>query len=212
MFLNSNAKSILYGNFNQMCHAGTLLKYFIGMNLFSLVNAGVVCFEHDDHDHKLVTRAGLDIDTIVSVLKNKCGIYNDEKDDCARWFTVTVEYGKGVFGGTSCTLDYHVLGGGLDPCIDGNLKEQCPDGYGTGEDILATIGIAVAGIVVLCCVIGLLLKYRNSLAHRSSEVLIERSSIQQQLLSDESGQSFFKFTSGKKASIQQKQEDLIYDP
>lgn len=81
MFLSGQPKSYFTANINKAQYISTILKLFIGSTLFTAVNAGFVCFEKDDHDYGLLTRSGLNVDTISSNLKDDCGTYYTRGDD-----------------------------------------------------------------------------------------------------------------------------------
>ncbi len=112
------------------------------------------CFEINGHDYTLSCINNEK--QIMSILTSDCGAYKDQGDDCARYFIDTLNFCKGVFGGSACTLDYHniIL---PDECAVQKIAENCHDGYGTWQDIVATIGIVLGGLLALCCLTGYLM-------------------------------------------------------
>lgn len=166
MFLRTPLKSLY--NFISYPKANAIRVIMAG-SLLKLANAAEACFEKDDHDHKLITRLGLNINNIVNTLTTECHIYNDGYDDCANFFVNSKDFGKGFFGGTTCTIKYHV-GNILDSCISTVLEKNCPNGYGTTEDILATIGIAIGGGLCLAGLGYFLVKYCRNRSVVSSDI------------------------------------------
>jgi hypothetical protein len=127
------------------------------------------CFEIDGHDYTLDCINNEK--AIYNQLKSQCNAYQDGADDCARFFTSTLNFCSGVFGGSACTLDYHNL---FPPslCAINVTKNDCKNGYGTLQDILATIGISVGGAIGLCLLLCLLIR---CLKRTVSEVNLELS-------------------------------------
>jgi hypothetical protein len=123
-----------------------LLAFLVFANIIQRAS-GETCFEINNHDYSLDC---INSDkTIVAELYRQCGAYKDIGDDCARYFIDTLEFCSGVFGGSACTLSYHNINL-PDACAVNVTRTYCRNGYGTIEDIFATIGIVLGGLVTLC--------------------------------------------------------------
>lgn len=123
-------------------------------NLMEKVQASI-CFESKEgNDYTL--DAGKNESGIYDALKQNCGAYQDEYDDCARWFTSTLDFGKGILGDSVCTLTYHNIVEDPDLCIINTLQDMCKDGTVTGLDIgvitsLTALVLLIGTCIAVCC-------------------------------------------------------------
>jgi hypothetical protein len=125
------------------------LKFIIGGSMITAVN-GEKCFEKDDHDYSLYSR---DEDSLYDLLVKLNGVYNDGKNDCAHYFTSTMNFGKSAFGVHTCQLSYHITN--PDSGIVKTLEDNCPGGFGASwVDYVAVAGIVAGGALIVgcCCV------------------------------------------------------------
>jgi hypothetical protein len=125
------------------------LKVIIGGSMITAVN-GEKCFEKDDHDYSLYSR---DEDSLYDLLVKLNGVYNDGKNDCAHYFTSTMNFGKSAFGAYTCQLSSHIVN--PDSGIVKTLEDNCPSGFGASwVDYFAVAGIVAGGALVVgcCCV------------------------------------------------------------
>jgi hypothetical protein len=127
------------------------LKFVIGGSMITAVN-GEKCFEKDDHDYSLYSR---DEDSLYGLLVKLNGVYNDGKNDCAHYFTRTMNFGKSAFGAHTCQLSYHIAN--PDSGIVKTLEDNCPSGFGASwTDYLVVAGIVAGGaLIVGCCVVAM---------------------------------------------------------
>ncbi len=134
----------------------SLSKLLMFITHFAIpINAAIaesVCFIKFGSDYILTLgSARPSIDGIFNKLKEICGVEQDRvKADCLGNLGKDLYFGRGTFGGSVCYLNSGDMT--PDPCVVQTIKDNCPNGYGTLEDIGATIGIIIGGLALIYCV------------------------------------------------------------
>ncbi len=148
MFFGRPKQALLQHAQSSYCVLNKFFTFILGSLAATLANADV-CFETNGHDNTL--RALFNEKGLFEILRNTCGVYNDQSDDCANYFTNEKKYGHGFFGGSTCTWNWHEINL-PDPCVDQTLQANCKSGFGTPTDYLALAGIIIGSLLTLCCI------------------------------------------------------------
>lgn len=131
--------------------AKLLLSFIALMNMVDKSLA--VCFESKTgNDYTL--KCDQDEDTIFNKILKNCDAYQTGGDDCADFFTESLDFCKGVFGDAVCTLTYHA---GVTPgdCIVEQVQDNCSNGVITVFDgfmfLFMGIGISFLAMTIAVC-------------------------------------------------------------
>lgn len=85
---------------------------------------------------------------LIGLLYQMCGInlYTQKDSECLISRTSSYEFGRGFFGGSVCKLQ---TWGTMSACDIDVLKKYTKDSFGTVEDIISTVLITIASLLML---------------------------------------------------------------
>ncbi len=110
--------------------------------------AASICFEGPNaQDYTLDCGITGQAGHLWQLLTSACHTYQDGGDDCANWFTSTLDFGSGWFGGSTCTLTYHSFDV-PNECVVQILSDNVKNGV-TLLDLTCTIFIGLIGITAI---------------------------------------------------------------
>ncbi len=135
---------------NRVLDANDKIALLMVLIFAKLATATETCFKSKAGNSYTLNCLADQAESIYGQLAKDCGAYTDGHNDCAGFFSKSLNFCSGLFGGAVCTLSYSDSTT-PDGCIVNKTQALCQNTYGTAQDFISTIGIGIAALTFLCC-------------------------------------------------------------